>query len=104
MANRFSKKTLQAELQIHMDGIQKIYGFDPDRGTVQLKAIAQEYSKDTGFSFERCLEEVSLAYGRYMSIMSLATEFDFYILETPAGYKAKQFWYEGRLFERLVKA
>lgn len=76
---RFSKLSVDTQIQTRIDSIQNAWGFDPRNGTAQLKAVAKDrqltnpvptIEMDETAHFEAAC----LAYGEYMGLTRMAEE------------------------------
>lgn len=71
---RFSKQTLADYVQKRIDVVQKVWGFDPANGYVQvpfiLRRVVPESTEPVG------LEEANRAYGEFSELLRMAEEFD----------------------------
>jgi len=53
---RFSKENLTNELLMQIDKLERIWGFDPDNGTNQLKE--NEFDRAIAYGEYRCLTDL----------------------------------------------
>jgi hypothetical protein len=90
---RFSKATLQAELQAHIDSIQALCGFDPSKGSSQIPAIAHVRGD---------LMETALFYGQFILAEQLSWEYELSVQLIPKGFVPKTFSYEGTTYTQYV--
>ena len=94
-STRFSKATLQNDLQERIVRIQQTYGFDPDNGTAQINAITDVNEADRS--------AVLMAYGQFRLIESIAETYDLTVYLNPEGFGKKPFLYNGQSYTRIVR-
>ena len=78
---RFSKATLQLDIQARVDGIQKVYGFDPGDGTHQIKFVAED-RKDSEL-------QVAYAFGMFRSLLEQAQDYGLQVVALNYNWKPR---------------
>lgn len=93
MTERFSKKTLTEHIQGRLDRIQKHWGFDPNNGTAQVRAIGgvrKQTNPLMSGGYEDHMYDAAGAYGEFRSLLDMAAHFELAVSAIPEGYTAKR--------------